>query len=88
MSGRSPDAATQRRGYRKTETALATPPDVKDAAEALLVETAIFNFWSPGFYSKRLEDCALAQDQTTESIPNTTPYHWGGGGPGWGGINR
>ena len=50
----------------------------------IAAQAAIYNFDMQSFYTKWLNDIADAQDKKTGYVPNTVPYHSGGGGTPWG----
>lgn len=50
----------------------------------IAAQAAIYNFDMQSFYTKWLNDIADAQNKKTGYIPNTVPYHSGGGGTPWG----
>ncbi len=60
----------ERRGYTG---------DAQIAAQA-----AIYSLDMRSFYTKWLNDIADAQNKVTGYVPNTVPYHSGGGGVAWG----
>ncbi|MFZ1291018.1 MAG: family 78 glycoside hydrolase catalytic domain [Melioribacteraceae bacterium] len=47
-------------------------------------QAAIYNFSMHSFYTKWLKDISDAQNKITGYVPNTVPYHSGGGGTPWG----
>ncbi len=47
-------------------------------------QAAIYNFDMKQFYTKWLKDISDAQNKQTGYVPNTVPYHGGGGGTPWG----
>lgn len=47
-------------------------------------QAAIYNFEMQSFYTKWLNDISDAQNKITGYVPNTVPYHGGGGGTPWG----
>ncbi|MCB0730932.1 MAG: family 78 glycoside hydrolase catalytic domain [Ignavibacteriae bacterium] len=47
-------------------------------------QAAIYNFDMHSFYTKWLNDISDAQNKETGYVPNTVPYHSGGGGTPWG----
>ncbi|MBK7106946.1 MAG: family 78 glycoside hydrolase catalytic domain [Ignavibacteriae bacterium] len=47
-------------------------------------QAAIYNFDMHSFYTKWLKDISDAQNKKTGYVPNTVPYHGGGGGTAWG----
>jgi len=50
----------------------------------IAAQAAIYNFNMQAFYTKWLHDIADAQNSVTGYVPNTVPYHDGGGGTPWG----
>ena len=50
----------------------------------IAAQAAIYNFDMQSFYTKWLNDMADAQNKETGYVPNTVPYHSGGGGTPWG----
>ncbi len=50
----------------------------------IAAQAAIYNFDMQSFYTKWLDDIADAQNKETGYVPNTVPYHNGGGGTPWG----
>jgi alpha-L-rhamnosidase len=50
----------------------------------IAAQAAIYNFDMQSFYTKWLNDIADAQNKETGYVPNTVPYHNGGGGTPWG----
>jgi len=50
----------------------------------IAAQAAIYSFDMRSFYTKWINDIADAQNKKTGYVPNTTPYHSGGGGTAWG----
>jgi hypothetical protein len=50
----------------------------------IAAQAAIYNFDMQAFYTKWLNDVSDAQNKVTGYVPNTVPYHSGGGGTPWG----
>ena len=50
----------------------------------IAAQAAIYNFDMSAFYTKWLNDISDAQNKVTGYVPNTVPYHSGGGGVAWG----
>lgn len=50
----------------------------------IAAQAAIYNLDMRSFYTKWLKDIADAQNKVTGYVPNTVPYHSGGGGVPWG----
>ncbi len=50
----------------------------------IATEAAIYGLDMRSFYTKWLNDISDAQNKKTGYVPNTTPYHSGGGGVAWG----
>ena len=50
----------------------------------IAAQAAIYSLDMRSFYTKWLNDIADAQNKVTGYVPNTVPYHSGGGGVAWG----
>jgi len=50
----------------------------------IAAQAAIYSLDMRSFYTKWLNDIADAQNKQTGYVPNTVPYHSGGGGVAWG----
>ena len=50
----------------------------------IAAQAAIYNLDMKSFYTKWINDIADGQNKSTGYVPNTTPYHSGGGGTAWG----
>lgn len=50
----------------------------------IAAQAAIYNLDMKSFYTKWINDIADGQNRKTGYVPNTTPYHSGGGGTAWG----
>ena len=50
----------------------------------IAAQAAIYSLDMRSFYTKWINDIADAQNKKTGYVPNTTPYHSGGGGTAWG----
>ncbi len=50
----------------------------------IAAQAAIYSFDMRSFYTKWINDISDAQNKRTGYVPNTTPYHSGGGGTAWG----
>jgi alpha-L-rhamnosidase len=50
----------------------------------IAAQAAIYNLDMKSFYTKWIGDISDAQNKKTGYVPNTTPFHSGGGGTAWG----
>ena len=50
----------------------------------IAAQAAIYNLDMKNFYTKWIGDISDAQNKITGYVPNTTPFHGGGGGTAWG----